>query len=273
MCIRDRNFAGQHCEVLECSDNSKSQIKFVVAHPISQEEQQEEAEKELEELHPDPQILEQIKQQLSWQYSDAALTQIPAKLSVTQIVKSQGENRKLKLRRPDFVAKKGLTPAEKGTATHLFVQFADFERAKQDLSQEINRMVEQGFLTQLQADNLDITGLNRLFHSELCKRMEQAIFCYRELDFFYEIDSTEVFPDSGVAGENILIQGIADCVIEESDGLVLVDYKTDHATKQQIKERYTPQLELYRRAIQEKLGKPIKECILYAISLGEEIKL
>ncbi|MBC5787753.1 helicase-exonuclease AddAB subunit AddA [Clostridium facile] len=268
-----RNFAGQHCEVLECSDNSKSQIKFVVAHPISQKEQQEEAEKEWEELHPDPQILEQIKQQLSWQYSDAALTQIPAKLSVTQIVKSQGENRKLKLRRPDFVAKKGLTPAEKGTATHLFVQFADFERAKQDLSQEINRMVEQGFLTQLQADNLDITGLNRLFHSELCKRMEQAIFCYRELDFFYEIDSTEVFSDSGVAGENILIQGIADCVIEESDGLVLVDYKTDHATKQQIKERYTPQLELYRRAIQEKLGKPIKECILYAISLGEEIKL
>ena len=69
--------------------------------------------KEWEELHPDPQILEQIKQQLSWQYSDAALTQIPAKLSVTQIVKSQGENRKLKLRRPDFVAKKGLTSGKR----------------------------------------------------------------------------------------------------------------------------------------------------------------
>ena len=95
----------------------------------------------------------------------------------------------------------------------------------------------------------------------------------KAVSYTHLIDSTEVFPDSGVAGENILIQGIADCVIEESDGLVLVDYKTDHATKQQIKERYTPQLELYRRAIQEKLGKPIKECILYAISLGEDIKL
>ena len=86
---------------------AKARSNLQLAHPISQEEQQEEAEKELEELHPDPQILEQIKQQLSWQYSDAALTQIPAKLSVTQIG-TRGKNRKLKLRRPDFVAKKGL---------------------------------------------------------------------------------------------------------------------------------------------------------------------
>ena len=236
---------------------------------------QESGEQELEQAQPaleaDQETLAALRQNLGYRYPHTALSEIPAKLSVTQIAE---HSRPASLtRRPQFERERGLTPAERGTATHQFIQFADFARAADDLEAEISRLRENGFIDPQQAASVDRKGLGALFHSDLAQRIRAARRVYRELDFFYDLDAAEVFPEQETEGEKILVQGIADCVLDEGESLVIIDYKTDHAAREQIAERYRGQLMLYKRAVEAMLGKPVSACILYAVSLGCEIIL
>ena len=71
-----------------------------------------------------------------------------------------------------------------------------------------------------------------------------------------------------------MVQGIIDCVIEESDGIVVVDFKTDNVTDEQtLIERYSKQLDLYARACEKMFSLPVKEKIIYSFDLSKSIKL
>ena len=96
---------------------------------------------------------------------------------------------------------------------------------------------------------------------------------YREYKFMYEIPAGELYPEID-SKESILLQGIADCVIEEDDGLIIVDYKTDHSSDATaLAAHYAPQLVLYRRAIEDQFRKKVKSTIIYAVELGQEIEV
>ena len=58
----------------------------------------------------------------------------------------------------------------------------------------------------------------------------------------------------------------------EKDGIVLIDYKTDRVkTKEELIRRYRKQLELYQEALEQNLGKKVKEKIIYSFALGGEV--
>ncbi len=70
------------------------------------------------------------------------------------------------------------------------------------------------------------------------------------------------------------MQGIIDVFFEETDGLVLLDYKTDRVkTGEELVERYHTQLEYYGQALEQLLGKKVKETWIYSFALGKEIRL
>ena len=72
----------------------------------------------------------------------------------------------------------------------------------------------------------------------------------------------------------ILIQGIIDVFFEEEDGIVLLDYKTDHVrNKKELAERYRTQMELYAQALERALFCPVKEKLLYSFCLHEIVTL
>ena len=81
----------------------------------------------------------------------------------------------------------------------------------------------------------------------------------------------------------VVVQGVVDCLIEEEDGVVLLDYKTDAITgrfpggfpqaKETLKTRYQMQVHLYERAIKEIYKKKVKEKYLYFFDGGNIIKL
>ena len=72
----------------------------------------------------------------------------------------------------------------------------------------------------------------------------------------------------------MLVQGIADCVFAEEDGLVLVDYKTDRVkTPEELADRYRSQLLFYKQALEQLLEQPVKEMILYSFALGETVEV
>ena len=82
--------------------------------------------------------------------------------------------------------------------------------------------------------------------------------------------------DAAAAGEEILLQGVADCVFETTAGLTVVDFKTDRVTAAEASQRaeaYRPQLDAYAGALSRILEKPVTERILYFFACGEEISL
>ena len=71
-------------------------------------------------------------------------------------------------------------------------------------------------------------------------------------------------------GETVLIQGIIDVFFVE-DGLVLLDYKTDSVqSMEELWNRYETQLNYYQEALQKLMQMPVKEKILYSVSLEED---
>ena len=73
--------------------------------------------------------------------------------------------------------------------------------------------------------------------------------------------------------EEVLVQGVIDCLFEDEQGLVLVDYKTDAITgrfqngfegaKPILADRYRTQLQLYTRAVEGILNKTVTHRYLF----------
>ena len=78
------------------------------------------------------------------------------------------------------------------------------------------------------------------------------------------------------ADDAVLLQGVVDCFFEEGGELVVVDFKTDRVSRDNLEERaahYRPQLEAYSMALARVTGKRVKEKLLYFFSAGEEVRL
>ena len=65
-----------------------------------------------------------------------------------------------------------------------------------------------------------------------------------------------------------------DVYLEEEDGLVVADYKTDSVTHaQELVNRYQVQLDYYALALEQMTGRRVKEKIIYSFALAEEVVL
>ena len=65
--------------------------------------------------------------------------------------------------------------------------------------------------------------------------------------------------------ELVLVQGMIDAWIEEADGLVLIDYKTDQVGggrgNRPLILRYRTQMDYYKRSLEQITGKKVKEIL------------
>jgi ATP-dependent helicase/nuclease subunit A len=78
------------------------------------------------------------------------------------------------------------------------------------------------------------------------------------------------------AGAVVIIQGVVDCLVDEGDGWLLLDYKTDRIAPDQLEEavkRYRGQLNIYARAVESILGRKVKEKYIYLFHPGLAISL
>ena len=226
---------------------------------------------------PDPALLKQLQQQVSFVYPYLDAVRAPSKLAASQIsqqlVSESGENPRFSTR-PQFLTEEGLTPAERGEALHRFMQFCNYSKAAQDPAGEVQRLAAAGFLSQAEAESIPLRRVARFFSSPLAKRIFDAQRVHRELRFLAVLGEQELSRwRSDIRGDGVTtVQGVADCVFVEDGQGVIVDYKTDWVTQEeQLLERYRPQLELYRMILEKSLEIPVKECILYSFHLGKAI--
>lgn len=203
----------------------------------------------------------------------SGLTDKSAKITVTEIAKSEEDG--LYLRRPDFAEAGGLTAAEKGTAMHTFMQYADFAAAEKNPGAEAERLAENGLLSPEESASLDLRQLSEFFASDLYSRIKKSDRVRREQKFLIK-KSDAALDDERLMeyNDNSMLQGIADCMFEEDGEIVLIDYKTDRgASEKTLAERYDLQLRLYAAALGRIFGKRVREAYLYSFSLGRAVKV
>ena len=167
--------------------------------------------------------------------------------------------------------------AELGTAYHKVMELLEFENPPESYAewrQVLERMVEAGKLSEMQKECIYIPKLQEFMQSNIGNRMRKAAKnkgLHKEQPFFLGVPANTVnasFP----AEEMMLIQGIIDVYFEEDEELVLVDYKTDRVESgKELISRYRVQMQYYTKALEQALGKRVKEIILYSLSLGEEV--
>jgi ATP-dependent helicase/nuclease subunit A len=143
-------------------------------------------------------------------------------------------------------------------------------------------MVIKELLTEEQAMSVNINVILKFFRSQLGKRMLSALDyndgINREIPFHMKLSALDVNPQLSkdvYENETVLLQGVIDCYFREEDGLVLIDYKTDYATEENmkdIKERYERQICYYTEALSRITGEKVKESYLYLFSNGKIIK-
>ena len=213
---------------------------------------------------------------LAYEYPYRALGDIPAKITASQTAHSESAYSDVHPARPAFLSKTRLTPAQRGTATHTFLEFADLSSAA-DAEEQALRMVEREQLTDMQRDSLNLPRLQRFLKSTLAKRMADSPLLLREFAFAIErsicdLDyDTTLLPDDA-ASETVMVQGIADAVFEEDGKLIIVDYKTDRVdSKAELRERYRPQLAVYKEALTRALDRPVGKCIIYSFHLNDTV--
>jgi ATP-dependent helicase/nuclease subunit A len=105
--------------------------------------------------------------------------------------------------------------------------------------------------------------VDNTLNSPILERARKARRVFREVPFTYLQD------------EN-LSEGVIDLLIEEEDGLVIVDYKSDHLRDGELQEKvnlYREQMERYRFAAERITGKKVKEVVLLFASLPVEASL
>lgn len=230
-----------------------------------------------EAAEADSRLVSHIRERIAYQYPYAALSSLPVKLAASDMT-HETLRRETAGSRPAFLGKAGLTPAERGTALHTFMQYARYEAAAEDPEKEASRLVIRGFLTRQQGQSLDFVKIRRFFSGPLYARMQRSPRCMREVPFTMEWPAARFSPAGAVPDESspdvVTIQGIADCIFEENGALVIVDYKTDRIkTDRELTERYAGQLHLYAEAFACILELPVADCILYSFQLGRGISV
>ncbi len=245
----------------------------------------------------DPDLYRQLDQTLSWKYPFASDMDLKTKISVTELK-----------RRQSIVLEEDAPPQEewfakeqesvvpafmrteieqeskgamRGSAVHKVMEEVDFVRnikSKdhiEDIRSQIEEMLRKQRITQDMKELVSVRMIGRFLENPLAQRMaraQQSGELYKEQPFVMGIPASEVY--EGASAELVLIQGIVDVYWIEDDMLVLLDYKTDRVcAKEQLKERYQVQLDLYAKALQKATGKKLKEKLIYSFSLQEVVRV
>lgn len=217
---------------------------------------------------PDP----YVEKVMNYKYPFEDDTLIKSKYSVSEL-NSRGHDSDMVFdpavpREPE---KYGLSAVHIGTVTHSVLEKMDFlktgslERTEGEalITDLISGMVKDEYLTDDEASAIDVSKLYDFTVTPIGKRIGDAqkrgqLFRERPFNLIMEVD-----------GSDAMVQGIIDCFFIEDGAAVLVDYKTTSpGNVHGVRERYSIQMDIYKRAIEEATGRKVKESYLYLTNLG-----
>ncbi|MFA5450249.1 MAG: UvrD-helicase domain-containing protein, partial [Clostridia bacterium] len=158
--------------------------------------------------------------------------------------------------------------AEKGTAYHAFMEFADFNITDPEgIEGEIGRLKEAGLLDG--SEHLDPQILSNALKNPLFDKARQGNII-KEKPFILYLPANEVLDTT--ATEKTLIQGVIDLIITGEEN-ILVDYKFTLASPESIREKYRAQIDLYGKAAQLLMNIKLDKKVIFIINKSIVIEI
>jgi len=214
---------------------------------------------------------------LTWVYPHKLLTQIEGKSSVSKLAKDDVASLEVEIKKPKFLEPVlQLSKAEIGTTVHLVMQKLDFKQnyTMERIQDLLEKLVQKEIITEKQKEAVPKQKILNFANSEIFKRIRNAKNIYQEKAFYINIPAKEVYGNE--VEEEILVQGIIDLYfIDENGKVILMDYKTDYVPEKEEKyliKKYESQLALYKRALEQALGKKVEETYIYSTYLDKLIQ-
>lgn len=220
-------------------------------------------------------FLHELSERLRYKYPYEELSSIVSKRAASDAPEEEIDENYFASSRPSFMEEGGLTAAQKGTALHKFLQFSDYKSASENPRVELERLVSKGFLSEQEGKAVNLSRISDFFASDLGKQILNAEKIWREYKFAKLVPASRYAPEIEKAeDEEVLVQGIADCIFEHDGKLVIVDYKTDRVSSaEQLVSRYNHQMEVYREALSECLGMEVEKTVLYSFHLQTAVEV
>ena len=225
---------------------------------------------------------EKLAEHLTFRYEHTAATQTPSKQTATQLKGREKDSEAAEQAKPVPASRvwRSMEPKRKGgkeygTAIHGLMQYLRFDQCSDEagLETEIERIVARGLLTAEQAQSADREGILAFFRTELGRKMVTGEVL-REFKFSILDDAAKY--GEGLAGEQILLQGVVDCALLEEDGITVVDFKTDYVTPQTLEtvcDRYRNQVRIYADALERIYERAVKGRYLYLFHLRKLVEI
>ncbi len=270
-------------------------VSFIEKNDVTKNDENIDEEVNVELEGDTTELYELLKSRFSFVYPHKAATTLPAKISVSSLLEDRKgkedndttdryeEKYGSKYFAPDILSSgktKGATAAERGTATHLFLQFCDFKRlAEYGVEEEISRLVSEKYLPTNSEKLVFKRELEAFSKSKLFDKIINAKNIYREQRFNIMLptsmlDNSPEFIEQ-TEDEFLAVQGVIDLVIEDENGdIYLFDYKTDRLSKEELDdsnalqkkmiERHGKQISYYAEAIKRLFNKECRGAFIYS---------
>ena len=221
--------------------------------------------------------VDKIRADLNFCYDHVSSTRTPTVASPTSLNRTTPQ---IKVQFHEYGVEKKISPAQRGTAIHKFMQFANYHvcaTGQSGVKKELARIEQDGFMSPEEAAAVSLPMLQHFFTSEV-GRMLAAIpqeNVRREFRFSLLLPANEVLPDTEVT-EKVLLSGIIDLFVETDREVVLYDFKSDYVEDERaIEEKvisYATQLNVYAKALEEICHKPVvKKSLIFLRPAVEKI--
>lgn len=170
--------------------------------------------------------------------------------------------------------------ALKGTATHRVLQHLSFHEPPTEghVMEQLARLESLGRLKREEREAVDAGGIAWFLSTPLAEAIRRAADGYRREFQFVVPESPAWFDQTfqAVTEDFVLVRGIIDGILPTSDGLELVDYKTDAVKPHDAlnrAEQYRPQMTMYARAVQRLFRRPVKTAWLVFLDARRMVSL
>ena len=149
--------------------------------------------------------------------------------------------------------------AERGTVYHSVMEHLDYAHPENTLN-SLPEVVRRKDIEVWLASDL----------GKKCSKAALENRLFRERQFIMGLSAKEIkLADSD---ELVLVQGIIDAFIEEDDGIILIDYKTDRCSSdEELINKYKAQLYYYAKALEKFRQKPVKAMMIWSFCLERSI--
>ena len=299
-----RNLASYQEIVISCEGREAISEEDFVGHREPVDIPTEQTDGEVEEIKEDEELSSVLRERFSFVYPNSVLTSLPEKMSVSEMsptvldgtdgeavsLEQSDEETEERVILPAFmVGGKSDESAKRGIATHLFMQFCDFNLLRdKGAAAELDRLVKASFISKEDGERVRLAEIEKFRHSSLFEEILSAKRVYRELRFNLRLKASMFTEDeskrAALGDREILVQGVIDCIVEHSDGsIALYDYKTDRLTREELCDRtlaeaklrnkHSMQLGIYSMAVERMFARLPDKVGVYSLPLGDTVSV